>query len=261
MPALYDSIGSNYVATRRADPGIVAQLATFLALDPGKQYLDVACGTCNYTSALAAHGGSWSGVDVSEVMLKTAIDEHPELSLNLGDAIALPYNAGRFDGAICTLAIHHFADLAASFAEVRRVISAGRFVIFTGIAEQMRNYWLWHYFPRMMERSTDSMPSSEFIFMALASAGFNHVEIYPYFVEDDLQDLFLYSGKNRPELYLNPAVRSNISSFARLCTDIELQSGLKRLEQDLASGAFENVCASFSSSTGDYAYVIAHADA
>ncbi len=261
MPALYNSIGSNYVATRRADPGIVAQLATFLALERGKQYLDVACGTCNYTSALAARGGSWSGVDVSEVMLKSARSDHPDLSLNLGEVLALPYDTGRFDGAICTLAIHHFSDLSASFSEVRRVISSGRFVMFTGIAEQMRGYWLWHYFPKMMERSTDSMPNSESIFRALASAGFTQIEVYPFFVEEELQDLFLYSGKHRPELYFNPTVRSNISSFARLCSENELQSGLERLEKDLASGAFVSVAARFSSSTGDYAYVVARADA
>ena len=261
MPSLYNAIGTNYVATRRPDPEIVAQLATLLALESGRQYLDVGCGTCNYTSAMAAQGGSWFGVDASEVMLQTARRKYPMLSLTLGDAHALPFKTGTFDGAICTLAIHHFSDLAAAFSEVRRVIRSGRFVIFTGVAEQMQNYWLWHYFPQMMQRSTSSMPRSDLIRKALLSAGFNQVNALPYSVGEELQDLFLYSGKYRPELYFNQTVRSNISSFARLCSEDELRSGLERLRSDVASGAFKNVAASFSSSEGDYAYVTARTDA
>lgn len=49
-------------------------------------------------------------------------------------------DAGRYlDGAVCTLAIHHFGDRDAAFAEVRRVLRGGRFVLFTGPAERMRS--------------------------------------------------------------------------------------------------------------------------
>ena len=63
MSALYDQIGDGYDTTRRADPAIVRRLAAYLALAPGRRYLDVGCGTGNYTAALAALGGVWHGVD------------------------------------------------------------------------------------------------------------------------------------------------------------------------------------------------------
>ena len=261
MQPLYDTIGSSYAATRRADPAIVEKLAEFLTLESGKKYVDVACGTCNYTSAMSARGGDWSGVDVSGVMLEAARELHPSLSLAHGDVQALPYETGTFDGAICTLAIHHFSDLASALTEVCRVIKSGPIAIFTGIAEQMQTYWLCHYFPTMMALSINAMPSRISIFAALESAGFKNAEEHPFFVTPDLVDLFLYSGKHCPELYLDPVVRSNISSFARLCSQSELHQGLEQLKADLITGEFVNIAASYFSETGDYAYVTAHTDA
>jgi predicted TPR repeat methyltransferase len=69
MPALYDRIGSSYARSRRADAAIAQTLADQLRLTPFGTYLDLGCGTGNYTVALGAMGGVWRGVDVSEVML------------------------------------------------------------------------------------------------------------------------------------------------------------------------------------------------
>ena len=172
----------------------------------------------------------------------------------------LPFADDAFDGAICTLAIHHFDSLEAPFAEVYRTLRAGSFVIFTGLAEQMRRYWLWHYFPEMMERATANMPSESLIREALAHAGFKTTTVTPFFVSNDLQDLFLYSGKHRPELYLDAAIRANMSSFARLSSPSEFQSGLERLKADLQSGAFAAVKNRYATEMGDYAVISARGD-
>ena len=62
MAQLYDRIGGGYDVTRRADPIIAGRLAHHLALGSSGNYLDIACGTGNYTSTLAAVGGTWTGV-------------------------------------------------------------------------------------------------------------------------------------------------------------------------------------------------------
>ena len=80
MSALYDQIGDGYDTTRRADPAIVRRLAAYLALAPGRRYLDVGCGTGNYTAALAALGGVWHGVDPSRQMLAAARAKAPSLA-------------------------------------------------------------------------------------------------------------------------------------------------------------------------------------
>ena len=257
MQPLYDRIGSTYARSRCADQGIVQLLAHELQLDPASAYLDLACGTGSYTSALSALGGAWSAIDASEVMLAQARGQPSSVAWTQSNADVLGFADRAFDGAICTLAIHHFDGLEAPFAEVYRTLRAGSFVLFTGLAEQMQNYWLVHYFPEMMARSIVNMPSESVIRKALTAAGFHTITVTPFFISDQLQDLFLYSGKHRPELYLEPAVRANMSSFARLTSSQELQSGLARLEADLQSGAFTAVKNRFATEMGDYAVISA----
>jgi hypothetical protein len=136
------------------------------------------------------------------------------------------------------------------------VLDRGRFVVFTAFPEQMRGYWLCHYFPEMMRRSIEQMPSRESVVAALQDAGFTIEEIVPFHVTDRLQDLFLYAGKERPRLYLDPLVRANIFSFAALCSPDELEAGLRALGDDLESGEFGRVAERYSSPDGDYAFVV-----
>jgi SAM-dependent methyltransferase len=260
MPALYDSIGRTYASSRRADPAIAHALARELCLKPAGNYLDLGCGTGNYTVALSGLGGEWSAIDVSEVMLRQAREKSTGIAWIHSSADAIPFPEAAFDGAICTLAIHHFSSLKSPFCEVRRTLRSGPFVIFTGLAEQMRHYWLCHYFPEMMARSIDKMPAECEIRTSLNEAGFNSVAVKPFFVTNALEDLFLYSGKHRPELYLDPAIRANISSFADLAHTTEVQDGLARLALDVHSGAFAAVKARYDTEAGDYAFITAQID-
>jgi len=255
MHSVYDTIGSTYARSRRADPAISRVLAQGLRLTSSGAYLDLACGTGNYTVALNSLGGAWSAVDVSATMLAQARGKTDAVAWIQSSADSLPFPDSVFDGAICTLAIHHFPSLDSPFAEIRRTIRSGPFVIFTGLAEQMRRYWLCHYFPEMMARSIEKMPSESKIRKALSRAGFKFVTVAPFFVTNELQDLFLYSGKHRPELYLDSVIRANISSFAQLAPPAELQDGLDRLTADLQSGNFASIKARHATEAGDYAYV------
>ena len=255
MQALYDAIGTTYTKSRQADPAIVQALSQSLGLLPSRAYLDLACGTGNYTVALSGLGGQWSAIDVSAVMLTQAREKDNSVSWIQSSADALPFPDGYFDGAICTLAIHHFSDLRRPFAEVYRTLRGGKLVLFTGLAEQMRHYWLCHYFPEMMARSIANMPTETKITEALLEAGFKSVTVEPFFVTNELQDLFLYSGKHRPSLYLEPTVRANISSFARLSSESEVLTGLAQLRADIQSGAFPSIAATYATELGDYAYI------
>lgn len=242
MTALYDRIGRGYDRTRRADPGVLRRLIELLAPEAGRSYVDAACGTGNYTLALAAAGVSITGFDASRDMIAAAEAKPRPRQLRqwlVADAAATPFEDGAFAGAVCTLAIHHFPDLPAALGELGRIVDAarGRLVIFTSLPEQMRHYWLGRYFPEMMRRSADQMLDAETIETGLAGAGFSRVDFEPYSVAPDLEDSFLYSGKHRPERYLDPEFRAGISSFANLCAADELANGLARLSDDIASGA------------------------
>ena len=254
---LYDNIGVNYDATRRADPFLAGRLVHHLRPFSGGRFLDLACGTGNYTLAMAEETGFWHGLDMSLGMLRTALGKGGNIHLCQGNAAALPFKTDSFAGAICTMALHHLASLLPVFQEIFRVIDRGRLVIFTSTAEQMRGYWLNEYFPIAMARSTMQMPSLDAVLESLAAAGFALECTEKYDVRPDLQDLFLYAGKYRPEFYLDEEIRRGISTFSTQSDPEELASGCQRLRQDMASGRINQVTESFRNDGGDYIFVVA----
>ncbi|HLL46535.1 MAG TPA: class I SAM-dependent methyltransferase [Longimicrobiaceae bacterium] len=261
MPALYDRIGHSYDVTRRPDPYLTGCIVAALGRMEGRLCLDLACGSGNYTLALAGHGVSVHGTDRALTMIRSAARKGAlsgaRVTWTVADAVALPFPSGVFGGALCTLALHHFPELAPVFAEVRRTLAGGRFVVFTATREQMAGYWLHEYFPRAIERSARVMPGYDEIMGSLREAGFGGVRVEPYEVAPDLQDLFLYSGKHRPCMYLDPAVRANISTFATLADPREVEEGCARLAGDIASGRIHEVVRSHPSRDGDYMFVVA----
>lgn len=253
---LYDRIGKSYDATRKADPRITERLLSLLSPAGNGKYLDVACGTGNYTVSLHKLGISIRGIDQSERMISDAKTKAPGINWALGDAEALPFPDGSFDGVICTLATHHFQDMQGAFAEAFRVMRRGRFVIFTAYPEQMSGYWLNEYFPIAMERATRQMLSKSALFEYLEIAGFGEIFEETFEIPRDLEDLFLHSGKYRPEIYLLPQVRAGISTFAKLASEAEVFVGCQRLEQDIHSGRINRVMSDYSSPAGDYVFVV-----
>lgn len=253
---LYDTIGIDYDATRKPDPFITSRLADLLGLEPSDICLDIACGTGNYTAALAGIGGAWHGTDLSETMIDRARQKSVEIGWHIGDAADLPFGPDSFDKGLCTLALHHFPDLAAVFREAHRVLR-DRFVMFTTYPEQTGAYWLREYFPAAIARSVEQLPARESVLDGLRQAGFSVIAEEPYCVRPDLQDLFLYAGKHRPALYLNPKIRAGISTFASLAAPGEVLSGCARLEEDLRSGRIAEVIAGHEHEGGDYVFVVA----
>ncbi len=260
MDAIYDKIGFEYDTTRKADPTILSSLASLLVIESSKKYVDVACGTGNYTSELANFGGEWSAFDHSRKMLSEARTKSPLVKWQQFDVAATSYENDYFDGATCSLAIHHFPDLEKAFAEIARILkSGGKFIIFTATPDQMKSYWLNHYFPIMLEHSCDQMPSLETVESALGKAGIFVEFTEPFFITPDLQDFFLYSGKQRPEMYLSSSVRSGISSFHNYCSEMDLRNGLSKLRKDIETGAIKEIMEKYENENGDYLFVSARA--
>lgn len=257
MP-IYDKIGSCYDSTRRADPDIVKRLIHHLSIEPGGNYLDVACGTGNYTIAIASLGVSVHGIDQSRQMITKAASKGGSITWHVGNAETLPFPDGVFSGALCTLAIHHFCSWRPAFQEVFRVLDGGRFVIFTATKEQMQGYWLNEYFPTAMAKSIEQMPDVEEVIENLQSVGFSNIHTEPYEVGEAIQDLFLYSGKHRPAMYLDPRIRAGISTFAALADPSEVEYGCQKLAQDIQSGQITNVVETYRHNKGDYLFVVSH---
>lgn len=258
MSETYNEIGKGYDTTRKADQEILNLIVSLMCLKENEQYLDVGCGTGNYTHRLAQVSGIWKAFDQSEVMIEKAKEKSSSIEWCISDVIKTPYESNSFNAILCTLAIHHFQDLDGAFKEISRILAPkGKFVIFTSTPEQMEKYWLNHYFPKMLECSIKQMPSINKIETALRNANLGLVENKPFFVSGKLKDLFLYSGKQRPEMYLSEAVRAGISSFRKFCSDSELESGLALLAADIESRNISNVIKQYEGNIGDYCFLVA----
>jgi len=255
---LYDKIGTGYNNTRQPDPYISEKLFQLLSPQTNKVYLDIGCGTGNYTIQFADKGFDFSGVDPSDQMLQEARTKSNKINWVIGSAEQIPSDNETFDGAVATLTVHHWTNLEKSFRELFRVMKVGsKIIFFTATPEQMNGYWLNHYFPQMLKLSIDHMPSFESIKFAANKAGFNITVTEKYFIQEDLQDLFLYSGKHKPEIYFDTIVRKGISSFAALAVKDEVASGLSQLQKDIETKRFDKIKTDFENNFGDYLFIVA----
>ncbi len=256
--ALYNKIGSEYNETRRADEFLTMRFHRFLSPVENENYLDAGCGTGNYTCALSGDEYQFYGIDPSETMLEKARQRNCNVNWQNASAENLPFENEFFSGAIASLTIHHWKDLPKAFLEISRVLkNKGKFVLFTTLPEHTAGYWLTEYFPKMMQDSVGQLPSFSEIENAFEAANLKIEKTENYFVRNDLEDLFLYSGKHRPELYLQPEIRRGISSFSNLANADEIEKGLQTLAEDIKSGKISEVIEKYKNEIGDYIFIIA----
>jgi len=220
----YDWLGTTYTATRREDPGLAAQIHS--ALGDGRTLLNVGAGA----GAYEPDDRVVLAVEPSTVMIaQRPADAAPAV---LARAERLPFVDGAFDAAMALHTVHHWDDPAAGLAELRRV--ARRVVVVAGDAQVIDRLWLTSdYFPGMaFGRRIEVQPQ------AIAERLGGRTEIRPLRVPADCLDGFTEAFVARPEAYLDPNVRRNISTF-RLLPDDQVAAGVARLGHDLASGAWD----------------------
>jgi len=255
----YDRIGIGYDTTRKADDYLAQRMFHFLdAANQEMLCLDVGCGTGNYTTVLHEMGLEFIGIDPSEEMLVKAREKTPSIRWERGSAENIALTAESVDRVLISLSIHHWERLNDGFSEVSRVLKKnGKLVLFTTLPNQTRAYWLHHYFPKMIEDSIKILPALDEIESAFEQAGLTIIEREPYFVQPDLQDWFLYSGKHNPEMYFREEVRKGISSFALLANQPEVEKGLEHMRNDIDSGNIEQVMKAHENDLGDYLFLVA----
>lgn len=258
MATKYDTIGSNYNLTRKADPLLSKNLLDHLKPNFDGVYLDIGCGSGNYTNALQQLGYHFIGIDPSTLMLEKAKLLNNSIDWRMGTAEHTGLDDVSVDGIIGSLTIHHWTDLKNAFIELHRVLKPkGRIVIFTSTPKQMQGYWLNYYFPKMLQDSIKQMPSLEVVTTSILNAGLVLKNTDTYFIKPDLEDQFLYCGKNNPELYFNEQIRHGISSFSHLSNKTEIEQGLEQLRVDISNDTIKDVMESYNNDLGDYLYIIA----
>ncbi|WP_378179055.1 class I SAM-dependent methyltransferase [Aquimarina sp. SS2-1] len=257
MQEKYDVIGTNYNTTRKADPYLFNRLHTLLNPSTNRTYLDIGCGTGNYTKQFDKKGYRFIGIDPSSEMLEKAKTPSNNVLWEIGKAETLGLSENSIDGIVASLTLHHWDSLDQGFKSLRKVLKpAGNIVIFTATPKQMKGYWLCNYFPKMLEDSMNQMPSLDAVKKSLHKNGLVIEKTEKYFVKPDIEDLFLYSGKHNPKLYFKAEVRHGISSFSSLSNASEVENGLNALEKDINSGEIKDVIKNYENTDGDYLLLV-----
>jgi SAM-dependent methyltransferase len=223
MAARYDAIGRTYTATRGTDPRIAARI--WDALGDARTVVNVGAGTGSYEPL----DRDVTAVEPSAVMIaQRPPGAAPAVQAS---AEALPFDDASFDAAMAVLTLHHWSDLRAGCAELRRV-ARDRVVVFSWDPAYVGRMWLGpEYFPRYSREDAEGFPSLAEQAAALGA----EAEVVP--IPWDCRDGFFSAFWRRPAAYLDPAVRAGISTMAKRSED-ELAEGLARLRADLESGAW-----------------------
>lgn len=220
MSKIYDTIGVNYANLRQPDPRIAAMIEH--ALGDAETVLNVGAGTGSYEPT----GRKVTALEPSDEMIK----QRPEGAAPViqGVAEALPFGDNSFDAAMAVLTVHHWSDQRAGLSELRRV-ARGPIVILT-FDITVGGFWLTDYIPELITLDEGQMPD-----MPLYGDCLGPVDIHPVPIPHDCTDGFLCAYWQRPAAYLDTRVRGAISSFWK----IDATAGLKALEADLKSGAWD----------------------
>lgn len=220
--AIYDTLGATYGRTRQPDPRIARQVHT--ALGDARSVINIGAGTGSYEPQQTV-----LAVEPSQIM----IAQRPHGSAPAVCAVAeqLPLRADAADAVMALLTVHHWTDLAAGIAELRRV-ARRRIVILTWDQEIFRErFWLVReYLPQAAVFDDNRAVPIERLEALLGGARLEHVH-----VPHDCTDGFGAAFWRRPHAYLDPQVRAGISMFAQTGEDA-LAPGLAALTDDLATG-------------------------
>lgn len=226
----YDRIGRTYVRTRATDPRVAAQLHA--AMGPARRVLNVGAGTGNYEPGTV--DGAGPVVTALEPSM-TMIRHRSSVAAPAVQGVAehLPFADGAFDVVMGTLTLHHWSDLAAGLAEVRRVSRRQVFLLFD--RNVSHSFWLLEdYFPELRAVASEAAaPTTDDLRPHL---DVQRVEVVP--IPADCTDGFGAAFWNRPERYLDPDVLAGMSFTAVLEPD-DLRAGLDALAADIDSGEWD----------------------
>jgi SAM-dependent methyltransferase len=219
MSVLYDRIGRSYVATRAEDPRIAT--AIHAELGDARTVLNVGAGA----GAYEPRDRDVTAVEPSAVMRA----QRPPRAARCIDANAeaLPFADAAFDASMAVLSDHHWKDRLAGLRELRRV--GRRTVLFQWNPAFAEAFWLVRdYLP--------SFPGAQ-VPLSETEAASGTTRAVPVPIPHDCRDGFLMAYWRRPEAYLDPLVRANISVFA-LLPAAEVDAMVAALRADLESGAW-----------------------
>jgi ubiquinone/menaquinone biosynthesis C-methylase UbiE len=190
--------------------------------------LDLACGTgiylYNQVELFSDKNINWHGLDASEDMLKIAKTKINKASFRNGFAEDLPYESEDFDYIVNNYAFQHFTNKTAALDEVARVLKKdGIFKMHNIAIHEMKNWWVYKYFPSAYFEDLKRFWEKELIFYELSSRGFS--------VDINIQ----YLMQSMKIVDLLPYAENRDISVLTLIDDRDYIKGLEKMKSEICN--------------------------
>lgn len=222
----YDAGGGiGYAQIRRTDPRIAA--IVHKALTDAKTILNIGAGAGSYEP----EDKYVVAVEPSAVMRAQRL-ERGKVPAVIGYADALPFDDNAFDACMAMATIHHWPDMAAGLAEMRRV-AKDTVVVMTFDPSALKDFWNAHYFPDVVAAEKKRYPEIDFITNCLGNC-----EVWDVPVPLDCVDGFQEAFYGRPEAFLDANVRKAQSAWS-FVDDATVTRMVQHLADELASGEWD----------------------
>jgi SAM-dependent methyltransferase len=220
MAQRYDTVGVGYTNFRRPDPRIAAHI--WSAVGNAGRIVNVGAGTGSYEQ----RARTMAAVEPSARMISQRAAGVPVVR---AAAEHLPFGDDSFDVGLALMTVHHWKDQRRGLRELRRV--ARRQAVFTydpGVHDRL---WVFtEYVPAALSWEDHAQ-----LQVVVEELDAHEVAVIP--TPADGLDGFGSAYWQRPERYLLPEVRANISAFARLDQAV-VEAGMAQLARDLESGVW-----------------------
>lgn len=202
----------------------IERLAEAGALAPGKELLDLGCGTGRWSLLLAERTGCRCiGVDNSPEMLARAKekDEAGRCEWLLGDAVDPPVPQESCNVVLMSLLLHLVEDVPAIFrAALQRLREGGILLVRQPTLEQLGGDPIHRFFPESLAIERRRTPLRREIEFWLEEAGFTSILVKP---------VRMRCYHSLDAWY--EEIRLRVASILRLLSDDVFQRGLERCQQ------------------------------
>lgn len=175
-------------------------------VQPGQTAIDVCCGTCDWTIAIAeqSRSGQIVGLDFSKNMLEVGAHKvikngwDKQIELVEGNAMDLPYEDHRFDYATIGFALRNVPDLVTVLTEMKRVVKPGGMVVSLELSkptwEPFRSIYYFYFrkvLPLIGKLIANKYEQYKWLPESLTTFP-NHKELAQIFTEIGLKDVQTY---------------------------------------------------------------------
>lgn len=240
----YDRLAASYDNRYAEDysPGVTAGLAEFARRLDARTVLEVGCGTGYWLARFSDPITRRYGLDLSAGMLAGAREREPRLLLSRGRASRLPIADESIDLLYCVNALHHFTDPEGFIREARRALKPGGGFALVSMDPRRFRYpdrlqreapqsawYLYDYFPGVLETDLARYPSPGAILDWLVAAGFSQASwrVAEHVHKDLVGEAVLD----------DPYLKQEATSQLALLSEQDYQAGIRRIKNALEEAA------------------------